>query len=36
MSRYIDDISSIFQVSGLPNTISGNESRMKEKLENIG
>ena len=29
-------ISSTFRVSGLPDTISVNESRMKEKLENIG
>ena len=35
MSRYIVDISSTFQVSGLPDTISSNESRIKEISENI-
>ena len=32
MSRYIVDVSSV----GLPDRISANENRMKEKLENIG
>ena len=36
MSRYIDDISSIFRVSGLLDTKLANESRMKEKSENFG
>ena len=35
MWQYIDDILSIFRVSGLPDTISANESRMKKKSENI-
>ena len=35
ISLYIVDISSIFQVSSLPDTISVNESRIKEKSENI-
>ena len=35
MSRNIDDISSIFWVSGHPNTIFANESRFMEKSEKI-
>ena len=35
MSRYIIDISSIFRVPGLPDMISENDSRSKEKLENV-
>ena len=35
MLRYIDDISLIFRVSSLSDTISVNKSRMKEKSENI-
>ena len=33
--RKCRDISSIFRVSGLPDTISANESQMKEKSKNI-
>ena len=35
MSRNIDNISSIFRVSGHPDTIFANESRFLEKLEKI-
>ena len=35
MLRNIDDISSIFWVSGHPDTIFANESRFLEKLEKI-
>ena len=35
MLRYIDDISSIFRVSSLPDIISINKSQMKEKSKNI-
>ena len=34
--RKCRDISSTFQVSGFPNTISTNENQTKEKSENIG
>ena len=35
MSRNIDDISSIFRVSIHPDTISANDSRLREKSDNI-
>ena len=35
MSRNIDDISSIFRVSVHPDTISANDSRLREKSDNI-
>ena len=35
MSRNIDDISSIFRVSVHPNTISANDSRLREKSDKI-